>query len=169
MSRMVTCASELFRRAAMIIVGAMALLITYAIAMRMLNMPMSGEHELIELMMLSIVMFGLSSVQSERSHITIDVLVDRLPPRWQAVCDLQAIVLIVAGCAVIGWANLTMAWEYATVSPMSTDYLSLPLYPFKVLVGLGFWLWGAQALVGLPHAIAGIRDSHIEDRGRASS
>lgn len=165
MFRLVTGASEVFRRAAMIIAGAMALLITTAIAMRALRSPMAGEHELIELMMLSMVMFGLSSVQSEKGHIAIEVLVDRLPVRWQALCDLQAGVLTAAGCAIIGWANMTMAWEYATYNPMSTDYLSLPLYPFKVLVGLGFWLWGLQAIVGLPAAVSGLREARTDHAG----
>lgn len=165
MRGLVTGASEIFRRAAMIIAGAMALLITTAIVMRAMKTPMAGEHELVELMMLSMVMFGLSSVQSDKGHIAIEVLVDRFPLRWQALCDLLAGVLTAAGCAIIGWANMTMAWEYATFNPMSTDYLSLPLYPFKVLVGLGFWLWGLQAIVGLPAALSAVRDGQAGHHG----
>lgn len=141
-------ASEVFRWGALLTVAAMALLITLSVAMRAAAAPLGGEHELVELMMVAIVMLGLAPTQRAQGHISIGLVVDRLPARWQAGLDALAALLVAATCLVVGWANLRTAWEYATESPMSTDFLSIPLYPFKALVGFGFWLWGLQALVG---------------------
>lgn len=139
--------TQLCRWGAVITAAAMALLIPYTVLMRALGTPMGGDSELIELMMVVLVMLGLAYTQKARGHIAIGLLVDHFP-RWaQVAADLLAVVLIVAGCALIGWANLRVAYEYATVIPMSTDFLSVPLYPFKIIVGLGFWLWALQAMV----------------------
>jgi TRAP-type C4-dicarboxylate transport system permease small subunit len=146
---LVSRCSAAFRWAAAITVAAMALLITLSVAMRAAAVPLGGEHELVELMMLAVVMLGLAHTQKEKGHIAIGLVVDRLPRRWQAAADGLAALLIAATCLLIGWSNLRVAYDYATASPMSTDFLSIPLYPFKALVGLGFWLWGLQALLGL--------------------
>lgn len=161
LARIVEWAIRWFSWGAMVTVAAMALLIAYAVTVRMVATPIGGEHELIEMMMLTIVMLGLAFAQRERSHIVVELVVDLLPPRWQAATDLLSFVLIVAGCGVIGWANLTMAYEYATATPMSTDLLSVPLYPFKIAIGLGFWLWGLEAFRSLPVAWAGIRGRQL--------
>lgn len=150
--------SELFRWGAMLTVAAMALLIAGAVLMRALSVPLGGEHELIELMMVAVVMLGLAYTQREKGHISIGLLVERLSPRVQTAADLLAVLLLAASCGLIGWANLRMAVEYATVSPMSTDFLSIPLYPFKAVVGLGFWLWGLQALADFADAVGGSSD-----------
>ncbi|MBI5720886.1 MAG: TRAP transporter small permease [Rubrivivax sp.] len=142
-------ASEVFRWGALLTVAAMALLITVSVAMRAAATPLGGEHEVVELMMVAVVMLGMAPTQSSRGHISIGLVVDRLSPRAQARCDVLAAALVAATCLVVGWANLRTAWEYATESPMSTDFLSVPLYPFKALVGVGFLLWGLQALLGV--------------------
>lgn len=141
-------ASEVFRWAALLTVAAMALLITVSVAMRAVAVPLGGEHEVVELMMVAVVMLGLAPTQRSEGHISIGLVVDRLSRRAQRRCDALAAVLVAATCLVVGWANLSTAWEYATESPMSTDFLSIPLYPFKALVGVGFLLWGLQALLG---------------------
>lgn len=160
----VNWATEIFRWVAVATVAAMMLLIAYAVLMRAVATPVAGEHELIELMMVTMVMLGLAYTQKEQGHITIGLLVDRFSPRWQAAADLLGALLVLASCGVIGWANLLVAVEYATESPMSTDFLSVPLYPFQIAVGLGFWLWGLQAVSRIPDAFRGARD----DRASAS-
>lgn len=157
-------ASEVFRWVAMFVVASMALLITVSVAMRAAATPLGGEHELVELMMVAVVMLGLAPTQKARGHISIGLVVDRLPPRWQGACDVLAAGLVAATCLVVGWANLRTAWEYAVESPMSTDFLSIPLYPFKALVGVGFLLWGLQAVFGaVPAGQAGAAHRFAQD------
>lgn len=161
--------TAMFRWLAVASIAAMALLIAASVLMRATTTPLGGEHELIELMMVAVVMLGLAYTQKARGHISIGLLVDRLPPRWQARLDLLAVVLIAASCLLIGWANLRVAYDYATDSPMSTDYLSIPLYPFKIGVGLGFWLWGLQAIVGLGESVdADAEGEHQLHQGTAT-
>jgi len=159
--------TAIFRWLAVASVAAMALLITASVLMRATATPLGGEHELIELMMVTVVMLGLAYTQKTGGHISIGLLVDRLPPRWQAGLDLLAVVLTAATCLLIGWANLRVAYDYATGSPMSTDFLSIPLYPFKIVVGLGFWLWGLEAIVGLGES-AGAKGEHQLHEGAAA-
>lgn len=163
LSGLVQGITALFRWGAVATVAAMALLIAYAVLVRLVAEPMAAEHELIELMMVAMVMLGLAYTQKMQGHITIGLLVDRFSPRWQAAADLLGMVLVAASCATIGWANVRVAIEYATDSPMSTDFLEVPLWPFKAIVGLGFWLWGMQAVISVAErreeAVRGLQPS----------
>jgi TRAP-type C4-dicarboxylate transport system permease small subunit len=167
--RCVNWATAIFRWGAVATVAAMALLIVYAVLMRAVATPVAGEHELIQLMMVAMVMLGLAYTQQQQSHITIGLLVDRFSPRWQAAVDLLGALLVLTSCGVIGWANLLVAVDYATEMPMSTDFLSIPLYPFQFAVGLGFWLWGLQAVARVPDAFRGARGdpASASQRGHA--
>lgn len=158
--RCVNWATAIFRWGAVATVAAMTLLIAYAVLMRAVATPVGGEHELIQLMMVTMVMLGLAYTQQQQSHITIGLLVDRFSPRWQAAVDLLGALLVFASCGVIGWANLLVAVDYVTEMPMSTDFLSIPLYPFQFAVGLGFWLWGLQAIARIPDAFKAARGDH---------
>lgn len=158
--RCVNWVTAIFRWGAVFAVAAMMFLIAYSVLSRTVGTPLGGEHELIELMMVAMVMLALPYTQKEKGHITIDLLVDRFSPRWQAAADLLGALLVLASCGVIGWANLLVAVEYATESPISTDFLSVPLYPFQIAVGLGFWLWGLQAVARIPDAFKAARGGH---------
>jgi TRAP-type C4-dicarboxylate transport system permease small subunit len=152
---------DIFRWGAVATVAAMMLLIFATVLLRTLAQPLGGEHEVIELMMVTTVMLGLAYTHKKQSHITVGLLVDRFSRRWQAAADLLAALLVFIVCGIVGWANLAMAVEYATESPMSTDFLSVPLYPFKMIVGLSFWLWGLQAIASIPDAFKGAMKSPV--------
>ncbi len=156
-SRLVDASQTWFRWAANAALVLMMLLISAAVGARALGLVFTSQLELVEFAMGSVVMLGLAYTEKVHSHVTVGLVVDRLPIRWQLVADLFAAVLIFAVCVVIGWANLKAAIGYATVDYRSSDYLSIPLWPFKLIVSLGFWLWGLQAIFHIPEIIRGSR------------
>ncbi|WP_418319820.1 TRAP transporter small permease [Piscinibacter sakaiensis] len=159
LSSAVAILTTIFRWLSVACVAAMALLIAVSVVLRATSTPLGGEHELVELMMVGVVMLGLAYTHKVGGHISIGLLVDRFSPRWQAKLDVLAVMLIAGTCLLIGWANLRMAYDYATGSSISTDFLSIPLFPFKIMVSLGFLLWGLQAIVSLAEKPATKTDS----------
>ncbi|NYT61677.1 TRAP transporter small permease [Alcaligenaceae bacterium] len=155
----------IFQWAGAIILAVMMLLITAAVIARLMGTAIPGEIELIELTMGTVVMLGLAYTEKLQNHISVGLLVDHWSPRWQAAADLLAVALIFCTCAIIGWVTLKVGVEYLTSYPLSTDYLSVPLWPFKLIVGFGFWLWGLQALLRIPAIFENVR----EGRGSAVS
>lgn len=164
-SRFINRATTIFQWAGAIILALMMLLITGAVTARLFGTAIPGEIELIELTMGTVVMLGLAFTEREQGHISVGLLVDHWSPRWQAAADILAVALIFCTCAIIGWVTLKVGVEYLTSYPLSTDYLSVPLWPFKMIVGFGFWVWGLQALLRIPRILQNVR----EGRGSAVS
>lgn len=159
--RCINRVTVIFQWAGAAILAIMMLLIAAAVTARLFGSAIPGEIELIELTMGTVVMLGLAYTEKQQGHISVGLLVDRWPARWQAGADLLAVALIFCTCAVIGWVTLKVGIEYATTYPLSTDYLSIPLWPFKMIVGFGFWVWGLQALLRIPVILRNAREGRI--------
>jgi len=160
----VDAATAAYKWGASIVAVLMMLVIACAVVARALGTPLPADVEVIQLTMGTLVMLGLAYTEQVQSHVTVGLLVDHMPPRWQAALDLIAVALICAACAVIGWVNLTVAVEYLTVRPRSTDYLSIPLWPFKLIIGFGFWLWALQAVLRVPEILRNAREGVVSIR-----
>lgn len=160
-SRFINGATAAFQWAAAVVLALMMLLIAYAVAARLLGLALPAEVELIELTMGTMVMLGLAYTEKVQGHITVGLLVDQLSARWQAAADMLGVALIFLACGVIGWVTLEVAVEYATTNPLSTDYLSIPLSPFKFIIGFGFWLWGLQAILRIPTILQNAREGRV--------
>lgn len=161
LSRCINRATVIFQWAGAAILAIMMLLIAAVVTVRLLGSAIPGEIELIELTMGTVVMLGLAYTEKLQGHISVGLIVDHWPARWQAGADLLAVALIFVTCAIIGWVTLKVGVEYATTYPLSTDYLSIPLWPFKMIVGFGFWVWGLQALLRIPVILQNAREGRV--------
>lgn len=159
-TRFVDSLTTVFRWFGLCFLVSMMLLISIAVIMRWLKYSLPADVELVVLAMGAVVMFGLAYTQKVHSHISVGLLVDNFSIRWQAAADILTAILTFSVCALIAWANLNVAIDYATTSPTSTDYLSIPLWPFKLIVSLGFFLWGLQAIMDIPSILKTVRDDH---------
>lgn len=130
--------------------GLMVIIITVVVGGRFINQPISADVELIQFAMGVLVMTALAFTEKTNGHVTVGLIVDHLPASMQALLDVVAVLLTFFVCAIIGWVNLITAWEFLTQYARTSDYLSIPFWPFKIVVGVGFWLWGLQALVKIP-------------------
>lgn len=135
----------------------MVLIIAAVVAGRFIGQPISADVELIQFAMGVLVMTGLAFTEKANGHVTVGLIVDHMPASWQALLDMIAVILTFLVCAVVGWVNLTTAWEFVTRYTRTSDYLSIPYWPFKIVVGVGFWLWGLQALAKLPDIVSRAR------------
>lgn len=159
--RFINGAIAAFQWAAAVVLALMMLLISCAVAARLLGSALPAQLELVELTMGTMVMLGLAYTEKVHGHITVGLLVDHWSARWQAAADMLGAALIFVACGIIGWVTLKVAVEYATTNPLSTDYLSIPLSPFKFIIGFGFWLWGLQAILRIPSILQNARDGRV--------
>lgn len=116
------------------------------------NQPIQGDLEVVELTMLSVVMLGLAYIHVTKGHVSLGLVVDRLPRRVQAVFDIAAYVLATAYASVIVWQNIVQAQLLRHIGE-HTVVLGIPLFPFYVLVVVGFFVLLLSFLVTLSNAI----------------
>jgi TRAP-type C4-dicarboxylate transport system permease small subunit len=102
---------------------------------KLLGRPLRGSVELTELLMLLVVFLGVTIVSHRQQHVQLDLIDDRIPPRWQ---DLRARAgEFVSGLVMLGagWISVTKA-VVAGRQQEATSLLQLPLAPAYALVAL---------------------------------
>lgn len=140
----------------------MMMVVTVAVVSRALGSPIVGDVEIVQLLMVVVIMMALGGVESEKGHVSIGLIVDRFPPRVQALLDVLAVVLTVLVTFTVSLVHFRVAWTYLTERPFSSDLLSIPLYPFKIIIAIGFLLWGLEALNHLPKALQALRTGELQ-------
>lgn len=103
-----------------------------------LNLPLPGTMEIVKVLMVLVIFFALAYTAVEKEHVSIDLVVSRLPRRIQAILDSFASLLGVLVLAVISWQLGARAWEnFVGTNPMHSSRLLIPYAPFLLIAALG--------------------------------
>lgn len=102
------------------------------------NRPISGGFELSELVLSVIVAPSLVAATASREHISVDVFYEKMPLRMRLVLNMVAPVVGIVVLALLMWQgggsflHSARAGEY-------TDMLRAPIYPFRLILLIGFF------------------------------
>ena len=140
--------------AGLVLISLVLLVVVDVTLRRAFNSPLPFSYEIIEFGLVIVVWGSVLYSTSRERHISIDVLVSRLPAKTRqffriAFDFVSAVVLL-----LIGWQSITYAmhlWDVQNVSPT----LDIPVYPFVVIVALGAILAGLILLVNFIDSVRG--------------
>ncbi|WP_028574558.1 TRAP transporter small permease subunit [Desulfonatronovibrio hydrogenovorans] len=124
------------------------LVIVANIIMRSWWKPLPGSYELVELLGAVILSMGAAYCAMTRGHVTVSLLVDKLPKTGQAIVDLFTSLVSFIFISAIGWGLI----KYGTMvskRSLETSTLGIPLYPFYYLVAIGLMMLALTALLEL--------------------
>lgn len=119
-----------------LIVGVMAITVYNVVGRWLFNAPLAGTVELTEVAMVGIVYLGLAHAQQRDSHITVDLLHQRLGRRWRAVLDAVAAAVGAVIVALIAWRLYAYA-EVLQAGGRTTASRRIPLYLFAYVAIIG--------------------------------
>ncbi len=108
--------------------------------------PVLGGHELTYLALAVLVCLGFGSVQLEKGHIAIGVIIDRLSPRVQAAFDAITYLVMVIVLSLMTWQ--TVVFANRTQTAVSGE-LGLPIYVFVYICAIGIALYALTTLLDL--------------------
>lgn len=121
------------------IVACMALVVTDVIRYQAVHEPLPGTHEVVELIAAVILSMGIGYLTFVKGHVAVGILVDRYPPRVQAVFDLLTGVIalgftiwLTQGMLEMGIRNFRYGWV--------TGVLAIPRAPFMLLIAVSIAL-----------------------------
>lgn len=121
----------------MVVLSGVMLLIVADIFLRYaFNRPIIGTTEITEFMMVCMLL-AMAWCAMEGSHIKIDVIIKRLPPRFQATVDSITFLISLGVFAVLAWQGFLTAlysWDYWVVSSM----LDIPEFPVVFILVFGY-------------------------------
>lgn len=119
---------------------AMILVVVFNVTSRYLfGRPLGFTVELIEIMLLALVFFGLGYAQLQKNHITVDILTLRLSQNTQAVIDFITYLLSLGVFAIITWRSAVLASGY-WADGVLTDQLQIPSALLLFMVSFGSML-----------------------------
>lgn len=119
----------------------------HVIGRYIITFPIPGSVELIELLMVLVVFLGLAECAVHRGNVSVDLFVDQLPKKAQAVIDAFTCLFSVGIVSLITWQSavqVKILWQSGFVS----GALHIPYWPFAIVMVLG---WAAFALVLIVH------------------
>ena len=121
------------------IVACMTLVVTDVIRYQLIDKPVPGTHEVVELIAAVILSMGIGYLTFVRGHVAVGILVDRFRPRVQAVFDLITGIISLGFTIWLTEGMVKMAirnYNYNWV----TGVLEIPRYPFIYLISLSLAL-----------------------------
>ena len=101
-----------------------------------LKLPIKGAYEITEAMMVTLVFLFLAYTQANKGHVSVDLALERMPPKIQFVIKLitQFISIIMIG--LIAWMSI-IRWLELMEMNEHTPILHLPASPFLLIIALG--------------------------------
>lgn len=100
------------------------------------NKPILGVFELTEFLVLVLVFSFLAYTQSEKSHVSVDLLANILPPRVRKAVEIFNHTACLGLMFLLAFKGLEKALEMKQVGETSLN-LGIPSYPFALFLVLG--------------------------------
>lgn len=148
MQRFVTRLSQYLDWAAGWALVATMLLVVGNILLRLFGRPIEGTYEWVGFLTATAIGLALAYCAVQQGHIAVTFLVDKLPPRLQAVIDLITGLLAVA-FLVLAFLESVVYGTSMAISGEVALTTQIPFYPFIYLIALGLLVFALVVLVGL--------------------
>ena len=112
-----------------------------------------GAFEMIESLMVVVVFAPLAYAQARNRHISVEMLVNRLPERMRAGMRIFALVCGLLVFGLIAWQTSLYAWHSWRIREIAEGLLPLPLYPAKIAIPLGAAMISIRLIVDISQVI----------------
>lgn len=103
----------------------------------------------------ALVLFGMSYGVRTKSHIAVDLVVSRLPPRLRHVAALLAVGFCLVYCGLMLYGSIVFVDRLAALGNFARD-IPVPKWTLTVVMPLGFALLSYRFLVAGWHVIRGV-------------
>ena len=109
------------------------LLTSCDVILRYLGHPILGSYDLVSFGAVFVIGFALPRTSWEKVHITVDVLVEKIPDR-RFILDIVTRVMVLALFVLVGW-NLVVLGAGFYETGEETLTLGIPLFPLAFALG----------------------------------
>lgn len=131
-----------------------------------MNAPISGYIDLVELSMASMAFLGVAYCQRMGAHIRMEILVGKLKGRWLWTAEIfgTLVALFIVGVLIwYGWGHFLRSYQLGD----TTIDAEFPVWPSKLLVPFAFAIWFVRLLIQLMGSIRMLINPTLEPIGIA--
>jgi len=119
--------------------------------------PTSWVLTLNQMLLIALTYLGAGYTMMRDGHVRADFIYIRLRPQARLVVDIVTTLFIVLYCTFIVWQGWDLAWDSLTKGISTAEAVDWPLFPSQLLVPIGTFLLGVQAIINLLNTIKKIR------------
>ena len=131
--------------------GLVLVLVGNVVTRALFNAPILGTVEIAELLTLVIVFLTIAYTEKEKGHVTIDLLLPKLPRKFRAASTVVLLLLSIAYFLLLAWQGFLMM--LSNIHPyLTSQILDIPLYPFMLIISFGSLLISLQMAVNMLQA-----------------
>ena len=113
----------------------MMLLTVADVLMRAGGHPIIGTYEIVGLSLALVIGFTIPKVSFDRGHVRMDIVLERLPKRQQAILNMFTRIICILLFALIAYNLFSVANEFRASGEVSPT-IQLPAYPIAYGVGI---------------------------------
>ena len=122
------------------------------------NRPITGTWELVGLFLVCGGTWGWGYGQMKKGHISVIIIVQRLPQTAQTVLKIIAYFIGFVGFSLMSWQVFLMAKRYVFLERGGvTEILGVPYYPFMFFLMIGAALLALTILVDFIRTLAEVK------------
>jgi tripartite ATP-independent transporter DctM subunit len=123
------------------IIGAAAIflisgLVFVDVIMRVFDHPIRGVSEIVEVMVITAIFFGVAHTYNEKGHVGIDLITSKLSDKGRLVLEFGTNLIGLGLFAIVVWRALVQTISYAEKNVMH-GYVAIPVAPFSAIIVLG--------------------------------
>ena len=136
-SKIVGALSSVLARLGALALFTIVILTSVDVACRyILKSSIVGALELTEFLVLIVIFSFLGYTQAQKGHISVDLVVSRLPSRAQTWIEIFNHTVCLLLMALIAWMGYQRALELMEIGDNSPN-LAIPKYPFAIFLSIG--------------------------------
>lgn len=137
----------------------MMVFISVNVLFRIAGNPLLGNVEIVRLMMMTIIMFGISYAEFEKFHIAVEIFFEKFP--YKIKVFLMVISYITGSILTLAISIIYFRVATATFveSVRKTDLLEIPIYFFEYIIAFGFLIWFLQIIANLIEVRKEVKDA----------
>jgi TRAP-type C4-dicarboxylate transport system permease small subunit len=128
--------------------GLVFLIVTDVGLRYLFNRPIVSSYELIMFMMVIVVFSALSYTATVDGHVTVDIVVSRLPKRVQGFLRVLTTLLSGGLFAIMAQQNIVRA-KALRLEGLISQILHIPVYPFYLFTAFGCALLSLVLLLNI--------------------
>jgi len=120
-----------------VLLGILALMSAEVFFRYLFNKPILGTVEISSYLLVIFCFTGIAFVQSQRGHICIELVTQKLPAGLQRALRIITLVLSLAVFAVITWQMAIAFWKSWEMQEVRWGALPVPVWPVKFMIAFG--------------------------------
>lgn len=137
-----------------LLTGIILIIMTFSVSREvfgryLLNSPSGWVLVLNQMLLVAMTYLGAGHTLRQDGHVRADFIYSHLSRKPRLIIDTIATALTLFYCTFIVWQGWDYAWESFSKGSSTAEAVDWPLFPSQVLVPIGTFLLGLQAIINL--------------------